>query len=165
MPPKGTTFVQRTAWAALRYSLTVLAVPLSLGLIGVGLGGYAGDPVIEQFSLDFLLHIVMISSSVIMHECGHAFVLSRCHGITSLQIEPKILRFPITPIGVISRSEAITVALSGPVLSSIFGCLIYGLTHRLSLGVIFAAHLVFLFPCFGDGRSIVTALRHAELKG
>jgi hypothetical protein len=137
----------------------VLAAPIAICLGMFGFGRYHQDPNIQRAALLGLGYLLALGLSMIIHEGGHGIALHLLPGITALRTERNWFRFSIQPQGSITAAQAIFAALSGPALCFLIGIFGYWGTPYRNLSVIFAAHIVFLLPCFGDGRSILTALR------
>ena len=100
--------------------------------------------------------------SYVVHESGHFVALGFCGGVTAVSVESRLARISLRPEGELTPREAIGVAVAGP-----FGCLNVGavlmaLTPEFGLGWWYLAHVVFLAPCFGDGRALLAALRRLK---
>lgn len=93
----------------------------------------------------------------ICHEWAHAVVALRDAGVHGLRIECTLWRISIYPLGSMTRLHAILTALSGPLFCASIGVLLWLAGHSL-VAFSFTAHLIFLLPCFGDGRAVITAI-------
>ena len=120
----------------------------------------SGDRGLFLLSWALALHVVAgAAASYVLHEVGHVIAMGMlCRDIRSIDVRSGFLTFSIIPQGTITRSESILVALSGPAVCGLFGLLLLQTTGS-SVGWWYIAHTLFLIPPFGDGMSIVRALR------
>ena len=104
------------------------------------------------------LHVVAgAAGSYVVHEVGHVVCMGLlCRGVRSIDVRSDFLRFSITPQGVISRTESILVALSGPGLCGLLGVVVLQVSGS-SIAWWYILHVLFLIPPFGDGMSILRA--------
>src|SRR5579859_3587275 len=132
-----TLFVALAAWLGLSYgSWTTLAIALGI-----------------------LLHTACgMLGSYVLHECAHLAALRLCPGVTAISTEIRFLRVSLRPVGELSAREALFVAVAGPLGCAVLGTALSIVLPQVGLGWWYLAHLIFLAPCFGDGRSAVVAL-------
>lgn len=106
-----------------------------------------------------LHYIVGLCGSFALHELGHALVLLRADGGTSVTLERTAWRISVRATGAIRGRDAFLAALAGPGGCAVAGgILLLACPHAL-LHVWFFAHAVFLLPVFGDGRALISGAR------
>lgn len=106
-------------------------------------------------------HIMFgFAASFAIHETTHAMVLSRCPGVTHITIHRTAWRFSLTPLGTLTPLEAAAGAVAGPGVTVLVGAGLYLTGLDTTLALWYLCHLVFLLPFFGDGKTLITALRH-----
>ncbi|WP_374010150.1 hypothetical protein [Leifsonia sp. LS-T14] len=151
----------RVALAVLRHSgwFVAIVVAIAGGLLlcavtasDVNLAGLAGG---------FTLHaLVGLVGSFALHEAAHTGALRRAApGIRSITLTLTGLRMSLTPAGTIVGKQIAFVALMGPLLTAAAGAVLWATVPDLRLHLWFIGHVVFLAPCFGDGRAIITGAR------
>lgn len=95
-----------------------------------------------------------------LHETMHLVVLRwGCPGVCGVRTEMTLLRMSITPAGSLTTVQAIGVALAGPGSCVLVGGLLLAVRAPEWAAVAWLAHLIFLIPPMGDGRSLVAALK------
>lgn len=93
-----------------------------------------------------------------LHEVAHVLALRRVDTVTRIVVERTAWRLSIIPVGTVGPRRAAAVAVAGPL-----SCLLVGAALGVSgidvwLAWWFGAHLLFLLPVFGDGRTLVSSL-------
>lgn len=101
---------------------------------------------------------VGLGAAFAIHEVAHVLVLRRCPGVTHLLVTVTPWRFSLEPRGTITPREVAAVALAGPVAAATVGLLLWVSLPQPGLHWWFLAHLLFLLPVFGDGRSLLLGL-------
>lgn len=99
-----------------------------------------------------------LGAAFALHEVAHAAVLRRCRGVSHVLVTVTPWRFSLEPRGTMSPGQLFLVALAGPGAVVAAGLVLRMTVPQLGLHWWFLAHLVFLLPVFGDGRSLLAAL-------
>lgn len=102
---------------------------------------------------------VGLAGAFALHEAAHVVALGRCAGVTHLVVTVTAWRFSLEPRGTITPGQMVVVALSGPGAAAVAGAVLWLVAPGVALHWWFLAHLGFLLPVFGDGRSLVLGLR------
>ncbi|WP_433794752.1 hypothetical protein [Actinoplanes sp. CA-252034] len=147
--------VARRVLIGFSWALVPVAVMLAAGATHRLVSGESG-----LLTLSWLLvaHVVGgATGSYLLHESGHVLVLSGCSGVHDIEVRSGLLRFSVVPHGSITRAEGILTALAGPGLCALAGLALLAAGSPVTWW--YLAHLIFLLPVFGDGRSIVRAIR------
>ncbi|MDO5634591.1 MAG: hypothetical protein Q4G34_06945 [Micrococcus sp.] len=110
-----------------------------------------------------LLHLVLgLLGSFVVHELGHVVALRWwAPGVERIRLDASWTRVSITPVGVLTSGQAIASALAGPGLCVLVGTVIALASPLWGIQVWYLLHAVFVLPCFGDGRAILTVLRRS----
>ncbi|MCS6952285.1 MAG: site-2 protease family protein [Bryobacterales bacterium] len=120
----GSVGVLRIFGVPVRFHFTFLL--LLVFLLFVSLGG-------KQPGIQYVLYVLGLFASVLLHELGHA-VVSRQYGIRTLEI----VMFPIGGVARLERSprprEELWIAIAGPAVNLAIAALILGLVERAGLG-------------------------------
>ncbi len=90
-----------------------------------------------------------------VHEVAHAAVLRHCPGVSHLIVSATPWRLSLEPRGVITPGQVVRVALAGPGTTAAVGLVLWVAVPQAGLHWWFLAHLLFLLPVFGDGRSLL----------
>ena len=106
-----------------------------------------------------ILAVVGLAGAFAVHEVAHVAVLRRCGGVSGVVMTATPWRFSLEPRGVITHRQVAAVAVAGPAAATGVGLVLWVGLPQAALHWWFIAHLVFLLPIFGDGRSLVLALR------
>lgn len=106
-----------------------------------------------------LLAAVGLGVAFAIHEMAHAAALRRCSGISHVVLTATPWRFSLEPRGTMTSGQLAAVAVAGPAATAVTGLVLWAAAPRAGLHWWFLAHLVFLLPVFGDGRSLVLASR------
>lgn len=118
----------------------------------------SGDWVLFQWCLVLALHsIAGLWLSFAIHEVAHLLFLSRIEEVKA-QIDFKLVRVSIVPIGIMSGWQIANVALAGPLVCVVIGFVLALVVPDLHLQLWFFGHVVFLLPLFGDGKSLIKGL-------
>ncbi|MGW3508225.1 hypothetical protein [Streptomyces sp. NPDC000994] len=101
-------------------------------------------------------------ASFALHEAAHVIILKRIHTVTHIAISRTAWRTSVIPEGTMTAHQMAGVALAGPFSCVIVGALLWlsGLDDFLAWWYI--AHVVFLMPFFGDGRTLHHSIRMAR---
>ena len=129
--------------------LSAALLAAAWGLQAPWLGGMAAWLVVAAFGL--------LVAPFWCHEMGHLVALLLCRGVHSVDVQATAWRVSLQPCGELTRAQAALVALAGPGTSILVGAVLLLLGHHVT-GAVFLAHVVFLLPCFGDGRALRAAL-------
>ncbi|MEU8660349.1 hypothetical protein [Actinoplanes philippinensis] len=150
--------VARCVLTGFSWALVPVAVMLAAGAAYRAGSGESG---LLDLAWLLALHVAGgAAGSYLLHEGGHVLVLSACPGVRDIGIHSGLLRFSVVPRGEITRTESILTALAGPGVCGLAGLAL--LAGGSPLAWWYLAHLAFLLPVFGDGRSIVRAIRGAR---
>lgn len=109
-----------------------------------------------------LLAAVGVAGAFAVHEVAHVAVLRRCEGVTHLVVTATPARFSVEPRGRITPRQVVGVALAGPGAAAVAGLVLWIAVPAVDLHWWFLAHLAFLLPVFGDGRSLLVALSRSQ---
>lgn len=103
--------------------------------------------------------VLGLVGSFTLHESAHVLALRRVRTVTRVAIERTAWRTSVIPEGTMTGREAAGVAAAGPLACVLAGLLLWLPDLDRALAWWYLAHLVFLAPCFGDGRALFGALR------
>ena len=120
----------------------------------------SGDAMVLRAAMHLeVLAAVGLAGAFAVHEAAHAVVLRHCSGVSHLVVSRTAWRFSLEPRGSLTPGQAVGVALAGPSAAAAVGLGLWVGTPHLALHWWFLAHLVFLLPVFGDGRSLLIGVR------
>lgn len=106
----------------------------------------------------FLLAGVL--ASYLVHETAHLAALALCPGIHRIDVQCTYWRFSLVPEGEMDARAALLVALAGPGTCLLIGSLLLVIDPFPGIAWCYLAHVVFLLPVFGDGRTALSSARH-----
>ncbi|MFF0745891.1 hypothetical protein ACFYVL_36415 [Streptomyces sp. NPDC004111] len=116
----------------------------------------SGDPVPAAMAWTLLAKpaVLGLVTPFVLHECAHVLVLRCIPTVTGITVERTAWRTSVLPEGTTTRRQTAAVAVAGPAACAAVGALLWlsGLDRPLSWW--YLAHLLFLLPCFGDGRAL-----------
>ncbi|MFE4259579.1 hypothetical protein [Streptomyces sp. NPDC056883] len=161
--PAADLKVGAVAWATAAQVWPLLAVAGVLLAAALALKAHSGDPVPAEMAWVLVAKpsALGLAASFALHESAHVLVLKRIRTVTHITIERTALRTSVIPHGAMTTRQTATVALAGPA-----ACLAVGGLLRLSgldeaLSWWYLAHIVFLVPLFGDGKTLWRCAREA----
>ncbi|EOH88889.1 hypothetical protein UAO_01995 [Enterococcus villorum ATCC 700913] len=109
-----------------------------------------------------IIYYIGVIGSFIIHEWAHFKLLDYLKIPYFLDVKP--WRMSFVTLKKMTPKVQIIISLSGPFFSGLIGFLLLFINYFLNSGIInflaylYLAHLLFLFPIFGDGRSILHAI-------
>ncbi|WP_282697177.1 metalloprotease family protein [Streptomyces sp. CC208A] len=106
--------------------------------------------------------VLGLVASFALHESAHVLVLRRTSTVTHITVERTAWRTSVIPHGTLTPRATALVALAGPTACAALGALLWLSALDRALAWWYLAHLVFLLPCFGDGRALWRAAREAR---
>lgn len=153
------------AWVALGIVRSCFAPCVGAGIaaaISLILASALSDSAIASMALTFLLHLVVgLIGSFALHEATHSLALTLfAPGIQTIEIVATAWRFSLTPVGTMTGRQVMAVALAGPLSGVAAGMLLFTMAPASPLGLWYLGHALFLLPIFGDGRAVLSGLRH-----
>lgn len=106
-----------------------------------------------------IIYYLCFFLSFALHELGHVMVLKKEE--VPFEIVSNFYKISVIPLKPLEKHIGLLTALAGPGLSALVGGGLY--LFNLFLGsdllklasFIYILHLLFLLPCFGDGRAIL----------
>jgi hypothetical protein len=135
------------------------AVPTGVSIVLVGVGLREHSAALVGLGSDVALVVwVGFCGSVVCHELGHAVALSLCPGVSRVRVAWSLTRVSVHPTGTLTPTHAVMAALAGPVPCVAVGLMAGNLGYEV-VGGMYLLHGLYLLPPFGDGRSVVRALR------
>ena len=116
------------------------------------------------FTLAWRISLVLVGcfwGSFLLHELAHALVICHIPAVKGVVVEQNMLRVSLRPQGALALREAVIISISGPGIPVLIGLLLIIFKVPIILCGIFISHLIFLLPCFGDGKALVMACRQS----
>lgn len=98
--------------------------------------------------------------SYLIHETAHLAALAFCRGLRRIDVQCTSWRISLAPQGDLDPRAALLVAVAGPGICLLIGTLLLIGSSASLIAWCYLAHVIFLIPFFGDGRTIVVTIRH-----
>ncbi|MGX2995798.1 hypothetical protein JNUCC64_16170 [Streptomyces sp. JNUCC 64] len=120
----------------------------------------SGDGVLLRLAWElFETAALGLVGSFALHESAHVVVLRRIPTVTRVALVRTGWRTSVVPEGDMTARQIVAVAVAGPAVCALVGAALWLSALDRVLAWWYLAHLVFLLPFFGDGRSLRLALR------
>lgn len=131
---------------------------LSFGSLATGWWMLTADASLAIAALQIvLLYVCGVLAPFFVHEWMHAVVALTADGVRGVVIERTLLRFSVIPVGTLGARAVALGAAAGPGACGVIGVACVAAGAEL-FGAFFLGHLLFLLPCFGDGRMLFLAI-------
>ncbi|MHC0431244.1 hypothetical protein ACX6XY_13770 [Streptomyces sp. O3] len=156
--------IRTVIWAVVTQVWPLLVVLVAFFAMALVWSARSGDWVLTEMIWVLLVKPTSLGlvASFALHESTHVIALKKIRTVTHIAIERTVWRTSVIPEGVMTGWQTVVVALAGPSSCVALGTLLWLPNLDRSLAWWYFAHIVFLLPFFGDGRSVLEGVRAVQ---